>query len=101
MIVSELIIIMPFHVSSPCLPEKCDTATGIYLADFDNEMVTILSHPSGHQYPEGHRYRARPYLLPDTTKVPSFSRLMMLTCTFVPISSMMINACCQFIVPLV
>ena len=40
---------------------------------FDNEMVTILSYPYGRQYPAGCRYRARPYLLPDTTKVPSFS----------------------------
>jgi len=60
MIVSELIIIMPFHVSSPCLPEKCDTVTWIYLANFDNEMVTILSHPFGHQCHALYRYRGRP-----------------------------------------
>jgi len=51
---------MPFLVSSPCLPEECDTFSGIYLADFDNEMVTILSHPSGHPRHALYRYRDRP-----------------------------------------
>jgi hypothetical protein len=52
--------IVPFLVSSPCLPEECDTFSRIYLADFDNEMVTILSCPSGHPRHALYRYRDRP-----------------------------------------
>ena len=40
---------------------------------FDNEMVTILRRLSGHQSTGLGRYLGRPYRLPETTNVPSFS----------------------------
>jgi hypothetical protein len=42
--------------------------------DLDNEMVTILHRLCGHQSNELGRYLGRPYRLPETTNVPSFSK---------------------------
>ena len=39
----------------------------------DNEMVTILHRLCGHRLTALGRYLGRPYRLPETTKVPSFS----------------------------
>jgi hypothetical protein len=40
----------------------------------DNETVTILRHRCDHRCPDQARYLGRPYRLPETTKVPSFSK---------------------------
>ena len=40
----------------------------------DNEMVTILHRLCDHQSICLDRYLGRPYRLPETTNVPSFSR---------------------------